>query len=119
MGTIQYPVGTEMGTIGANQETSKKRQECIETQQKEDVLKVSDGVGRATESINKWTILDSNRIQNRSGNELFSSTGYYSGDYPELEGTDELLSIWAELDETARRDLLALARSWTDKQVAQ
>ncbi len=41
--TIQYPVDTNMGTIGAIQETSKKHQECIETQQ-EGVLKVSDGV---------------------------------------------------------------------------
>ena len=59
VGTIQYPVGTKMGTIGAKQETSKKRQECIETQQKKGVLKVSDGVNRATDSIKKWTILDS------------------------------------------------------------
>ena len=56
--------------------------------------------------------MDSNRIQNAKEKELFSSTGYYSGDYPELSGTDELLSVWAELDETARRDLLAVARVW-------
>ncbi len=61
VGTIQYPVGTKMGTIGANQETSKKRQECIETQQNEGVLKVSEGVGRAADSNEKWTILDSNQ----------------------------------------------------------
>ena len=51
-----------MGAVGANQETSKKRQECIETHQKECVLRVSDGVERATDSINKWTILDSIKL---------------------------------------------------------
>ena len=56
--------------------------------------------------------MDSNTIRNPKGNELFQPTGYYSGDYPELVGTDELLSVWAELDETARRDLLAVARGW-------
>ena len=61
VGTIQYPVGTKMGTIGAHHETGKKRQECIETQQKEGVLRVSDGVGRAADSIIEWTILDSNQ----------------------------------------------------------
>jgi len=61
VGTIGSETGTKMGTIGANQETSKKDQECIETQQKEGVLKVSDGVDRATDSIKKWTILDSNQ----------------------------------------------------------
>lgn len=39
-------------------------------------------------------------------NELIHSAGYYSGDYPELAGTDDLLSIWAKLDKPARRDLL-------------
>jgi hypothetical protein len=46
-------------------------------------------------------------------NELFHSTGYY----PELAGTDELFFIWAELDETARRDLMAVARSLTGRKV--
>ena len=61
VGTTVGTIGNEMGAIGANQETSKKRQECIETHQKECVLRVSDGVERATNSINKWTILDSNQ----------------------------------------------------------
>ena len=61
VGTTVGTIGNEMGAVGANQETSKKRQECIETHQKECVLRVSDGVERATNSINKWTILDSNQ----------------------------------------------------------
>lgn len=56
--------------------------------------------------------MDSKTLQNPRENELFQSTGYYSGDYPELAGTDELLATWAKLDEPARRDLLAVARGW-------
>ena len=31
--------------------------------------------------------------------------------------TNELLSIWAALDESARRDLLSVARSWDGRSV--
>ena len=34
VGTTVGTIGSEMGTVGAYQETGKKRQECIDTQQK-------------------------------------------------------------------------------------
>ena len=61
VGTIQYPVGTKMGTIGAYQDTSKKLQDCPDAQQKDGDLKISEGVGWAYEAVKKWTILDSNQ----------------------------------------------------------
>ncbi|MDZ4851266.1 MAG: hypothetical protein SGI77_18410 [Pirellulaceae bacterium] len=34
-----------------------------------------------------------------------------------IRGADELLSIWSALDESARRDLLNVARAWAAKPV--
>ena len=56
--------------------------------------------------------MDSNGIQNPRGNDEKQLSGGAGGDcWP--SGTNELLSIWMlALDESARRDLLSVARDW-------
>jgi len=49
---------------------------------------------------------------NGGENELESILGSTCGSILSHPDTIQLLSLWAELDEPARRDLLAVARGW-------
>ena len=62
----------------------------------------------------KWTILDSKEYQNPRDSEHSSSSGFYSGGHSPKVGSDprlnELVEIWESVDDSARADLLGVAR---------
>ncbi len=64
-GAHESKMGVKAGALNDSQEDSSTYQDDPEHQEKEGVLRASEGVGRAADSIKKWTILDSNQRPTR------------------------------------------------------